>query len=726
MNAQITVSGGIIGELSEKIPSNIIALNELIKNAYDAGASKVEVILDSNSKTLTIIDDGSGMDESDINVLFYISKSDKTYGVKNQYDRYMQGSKGLGFLSVFKFGKNVSWITKKSKGLKFSANYDVLINSVNISAQIVLIEECTEAEKGTKIIIDLENYSSQSLISYLSELTNLQKVIYSFEDEKFQIDININGNIFSSKRRVKLKNIYKERQLFYVKYDSIEQKIKFYYNDTLVLQKDHLFQSGDYRVDIELMIFQLKTRGKENISPLYYNPQGDLTPLIYINTNLFNNYTIFDPNVMKNIKFGDVLNQMIGSIRIFSSSSLLSFNSDRSQFLQNELTDQIKSFLLDINKTIQAYGSKYKKHLLEFDILNGTSVPENRVNDEAFLRTKIRRDFNFKDEVVIKHVGSKIEYSFAGRKIYAYIQCQPANVGTPSQIPPQTGGDEESVGTVCSGDEARENKGSTPVGLAKVTTAKIILRQTNKKVYIPSGQIDLRQEILTANDSSGQALPVDNIIIREEENELPGGILQSVLILCKKKILYTYIDPVTGLVTSCLEIEFIEPQSIVNSSQQKMPLIYIPAHQGYQISFNIALGNLINQINTLDIDKYTEVLACTLRSTFELSIDSLRKSNKYSQLSWVKDLAGNLKLVVGHIKANNKSIGEITKSTKVDFDSLKNILEPTDFDTYVPKLHLGAHKSTLHITKDEMVKLGRLAGVFVVVTNEMLNNSNIS
>ena len=32
----ITVAGSILSELSEKIPNNIIALNELIKNAYDA------------------------------------------------------------------------------------------------------------------------------------------------------------------------------------------------------------------------------------------------------------------------------------------------------------------------------------------------------------------------------------------------------------------------------------------------------------------------------------------------------------------------------------------------------------------------------------------------------------------------------------------------------------------------------------------------------------------
>ena len=37
----ITVADNILSELSEKIPNNIIALNELIKNAYDACSPSV-------------------------------------------------------------------------------------------------------------------------------------------------------------------------------------------------------------------------------------------------------------------------------------------------------------------------------------------------------------------------------------------------------------------------------------------------------------------------------------------------------------------------------------------------------------------------------------------------------------------------------------------------------------------------------------------------------------
>lgn len=57
----VKVSGNIIKELSEKIPSNNVALNELIKNAYDADASKIEITIDTINHKLTIFDNGSGM-----------------------------------------------------------------------------------------------------------------------------------------------------------------------------------------------------------------------------------------------------------------------------------------------------------------------------------------------------------------------------------------------------------------------------------------------------------------------------------------------------------------------------------------------------------------------------------------------------------------------------------------------------------------------------------------
>lgn len=45
--AKLRVSGEIINELSEKIPTYIVALNELIKNSFDANANNVIINFDT-------------------------------------------------------------------------------------------------------------------------------------------------------------------------------------------------------------------------------------------------------------------------------------------------------------------------------------------------------------------------------------------------------------------------------------------------------------------------------------------------------------------------------------------------------------------------------------------------------------------------------------------------------------------------------------------------------
>jgi hypothetical protein len=51
-------------------------------------------------------------------------------------------AKGLGFLSVFKFGKFVEWKTNKNNGYSFSVDYDQLVNADDVSEfEIDLVED---------------------------------------------------------------------------------------------------------------------------------------------------------------------------------------------------------------------------------------------------------------------------------------------------------------------------------------------------------------------------------------------------------------------------------------------------------------------------------------------------------------------------------------------------------------------------------------------------------
>lgn len=685
-SSKITVSGNIISELSEKIPSNIIALNELLKNSYDAGAPSVTVILDSTGKKLIIKDDGAGMDKADVDTLFHISNSEKKYGTINQYDRITQGSKGLGFLSVFKFGKKVKWETKKSTGLKFDVDFDLLVASEDITNYEVAIEEDDTIERGTTITIELDEYNLRSLENYLSEEKNFKKILYAFKDPNFLITLDANGKIYSNNTIIDIKNIARENQLFYITYNSDDQQIVFSHNGYDLFNETFEFDSNDYNLSIELAIYQLPPYGKSKIDPLFYNSNDELTPLNYVNSNLFNNYDIFDPNIMKNVKTTLVLNQMIGFICIKSSNEKMNFNSDRSQFLQNELTDSIKNFLYQINKYIQTNGSAIKKHLVDFDILTTTIIPAEyiSVTDVEKFRKFIKDDFYFKNRVSITRDNDKIEFSLFGKKKTAIFR----------QIKPKP--------------------------------ASIKLSETKLSFPIPSDQIDLKKYIESAYNSSGSSISNDDILVFIDSKELENGILESIKEPADVKAEYQYKDSVTGLLIQSIIISFYRPSSHVAGKGSGMQMITLPSQESYNITYNTYVGNLINQINSLNVSNYVELVACSIRSIFEISVDCIAKSAKFSNFYASKlSLEDKVAQVIDYIKKDNKIKQYISQSTKIEFTTIDNFLDIDKYKSGISSAHLGAHKSGTYISISEVEHLAKLAGFFVVIVNEMLNNAQI-
>lgn len=721
MNSTIRVSGHIISELSEKIPSNIIALNELIKNSYDAGAKTVDIVLDTHGKFITISDNGSGMDKSDIDTLFHISNSTKQYGKLNEFKRFTQGSKGLGFLSVFKFGKYVEWKTKKRKGFKFNLSYEDLVAIKDISQYEVPIEEDPSIKKGTKIQISLDDYNVDTLKKYFSVEKNYKKITNSFIDKKFTINLDIDGKKYSSKDTKDILDNSKEHQLYHVVYTGKSQKIQFFHNGNEVITQAFPFHSKRFALDINLVIYQFPPYGKEKIDSLFLNQNDDLTPLLYVNSNLFNNYALFDPNLMKNIKTSQVLNQMIGYISITSDDALLNFNSDRTQFLQNEFSDLIIEFLATINRRIQEIGSEYKKYLMNFDIATVPELPHDcaSITDISYYKKYIKSDFAFKERVVISHTKNKIKFSLFGKEVSIPIKSKPQNAPVTSET-----NDKGDNGNNSSETPTQEDIGaqSTP----DIIPAAVKLKTFTERLAIPTEQLDLKKYVLSANDSVGSKLSPIQLEIKANGVILAGGILPSITAECQKTIEFSYTDPQTGLVSSKLSLEFYQPTSPITGVCTNSKLISLPSKQGYIASYNYNISKLIQQINGLNYSNYLELISCSLRSIFEISVDEIIKSSKFSHISFSSDLEPRVVQVINYIKNSRAFMTAIDKSTKIGYHNLNNMLDAQKFQSGISTAHLAAHKSGSYISSENVLELARLAGVFIVLTNEMLNNSNIA
>lgn len=118
--ARIRFSTEILKRLGEELnPSLDKGVLELVKNAYDADATKCKVELQSTDAAggmVLVKDNGDGMTVDDItNGWLVLGKSTKTQRQKTRLGRIPAGSKGLGRLAALRMGKRALMTTSPRK-----------------------------------------------------------------------------------------------------------------------------------------------------------------------------------------------------------------------------------------------------------------------------------------------------------------------------------------------------------------------------------------------------------------------------------------------------------------------------------------------------------------------------------------------------------------------------------------------------------------------------------
>jgi signal transduction histidine kinase len=117
-NLKFTVDSALLRELGEKLVETVhLALIELVKNAYDADASEVRIIFDTDSEGNTQIivkDNGIGMSfEAVQNYWMRIATNNKEErDVSRVYKRPLTGAKGIGRFCCRRLGSHLQLITK--------------------------------------------------------------------------------------------------------------------------------------------------------------------------------------------------------------------------------------------------------------------------------------------------------------------------------------------------------------------------------------------------------------------------------------------------------------------------------------------------------------------------------------------------------------------------------------------------------------------------------------
>lgn len=226
------------------IGNDRLAIFELVKNAYDANATEVNVLLDldSNPPKIRIKDNGFGMDVDTIDNKWMELGTDSKRGDNRKrtprpYRRLPLGEKGVGRLAVHKLGTKMKLVTKAHKNPEhfIDVNWPSLIeNSKYVGDANVLIKENTPPEefvKGTGTLIEVTglhriDWDKRGVRSLAKLLNSLVSPFDTVSD--FKVTLNVPGRKPWLSDLPNIEDIL-NRSIWYFDFD-ISQKGKFLWN----------------------------------------------------------------------------------------------------------------------------------------------------------------------------------------------------------------------------------------------------------------------------------------------------------------------------------------------------------------------------------------------------------------------------------------------------------------------------------------------------------------
>lgn len=166
-HVRFSIDAGHISRIGKELVGKAeTAVAELIKNAFDADASKVTVAfqgVETKGGTLTIVDNGLGMTREEIvNGFMRLSTSDKVDNpVSKKYGRAKAGRKGIGRFSTQRLGNKLTLVTQTESdnfALQVSFDWKAYAKGAELSFiknRIKTIEK--KRHSGTKLIIEKLN-----------------------------------------------------------------------------------------------------------------------------------------------------------------------------------------------------------------------------------------------------------------------------------------------------------------------------------------------------------------------------------------------------------------------------------------------------------------------------------------------------------------------------------------------------------------------------------------
>jgi len=369
-----------------------IAIRELISNASDAtdklrfealdndklyeGDSDLKVIVDFDSKanTLTIIDNGIGMDRDDlVNNLGTIARS----GTKeflanmsgdNKKDANLIGQFGVGFYSSFIIAKEVTVQTRKA------GNPQAYSWSSQADGEFT-IKEIEKESRGTSVILKLKDDEKE-----FTDAWRLQSIIRKYSDH-ISIPIQMYKTDMKKDELVKLEELETINNT-----NAIWTRAK---SDIKQKEYEEFYKSLSYDSEEPLAYYHNRVEGKTEYTSLLYLPKK--APFDLYDRENNNSIKLYVRKVFVMDANEKLIPQYLRFVKGVIDSQDLSLNVSREILQDSPLVDSIKSGVTKrVLSSLQAMSEKepekYQSFWNEFGKVLKEGPAEDFANKESIAK----------------------------------------------------------------------------------------------------------------------------------------------------------------------------------------------------------------------------------------------------------------------------------------------------------------------------------------------------
>lgn len=357
---RMSIDYNVLNHLGINLYSNIPAvLSEVVANSYDADATEVNITIHNNE--VTIIDDGCGMSENEINEKYLLvgyQKRNSANGttVTPIYKRRVMGRKGIGKLSLMSIANIIEVHTMKDDALSAFrinvADITKLINSGNNEAyEPQEITPDNTLSKGTKIV--LKEIRNNRTLSKPEKIKTELARRFIVLNKNFSIKVNGEEITFADRK-------YFDKVIKIFRYGNpaidIDPQISFFDDDLKIEERKNIVELNGIKHKVVGWIGYVEKSDELKEGNISLNKisiltngklgQEDILQELH-NTSMFTNYII-----------GEIEANFLDEEKDLSTSNREGYQKDNEEYdaLFNFLRDEIIHIGVDWNKYKENQG----------------------------------------------------------------------------------------------------------------------------------------------------------------------------------------------------------------------------------------------------------------------------------------------------------------------------------------------------------------------------------